>query len=731
MNLSLSSLAERFASVLHDSLEWQTRLETLQARSQRAQELLSPSHLSSLSEAEIRALFFDSDAFTAWKNPESNFRARLKTRGLEGLRHALGQLISCAEKDLTPADLSRVLALRGLGKGLCSELLAYRFPARYWIWNRETLPALQFLSFKFETQKTDAETYFALREPLHRVLETLHNAGLDADYLHVALFLAWTTQNANDQTETAPLSWQDALQPVFASRGLHFSHETLAAFVTALETKGFVILSGISGVGKTRLAQEFAALLPQPSSRPSAGSAITITIQPAMLKTGRVPLSGAFQIDWPQTDKDALVTFANRNHLCRLLRDDAGQIELVLRGAARSWFTKNFMVGDVLSLEPEVDNDRDLMNLRAFRQDAISSTRNTEKRERNFLFLSVRPDWRDSKALLGYYNPLSERYETTPFLRFVIEAQNSFRADDGVAYFVLLDEMNLARVEYYFADFLSVLEAGRDEQGWTREALQLQASPDNKGAFSPAELHLPPNLFFIGTVNEDETTHAFSPKVLDRAWTIELNEVDFCGYLQNEPALEWSETQRVALGQSLARGHRFTHWHKNDVAQTLAQFPQIRPQLQNLNNLLQPHELGFGYRVFDEITIFVRAAQNNGLFANTFNDNRVLETEVEPQETDAKMFEKSFDIAVSAKVLPKFAGRARLQKPLRALLSWCLQPDAPDEKPIDDALRSSQTSSGETKVLTTQLAALSFVYSVTALRAIELLNDILSSGFGS
>ena len=76
--------------------------------------------------------------------------------------------------------------------------------------------------------------------------------------------------------------------------------------------------------------------------------------------------------------------------------------------------------------------------------------------------------------------------------------------------------MNLARVEYHFSDLLSVLESGRDAQGWTQEGIEADES-----------LKLPPNLYFIGTVDADETTYAFSPKVLDRAFTLELGDVDF------------------------------------------------------------------------------------------------------------------------------------------------------------------------------------------------------------
>ena len=71
----------------------------------------------------------------------------------------------------------------------------------------------------------------------------------------------------------------------------------------------------------------------------------------------------------------------------------------------------------------------------------------------------VRPDWRDSTSLLGYYNPLTQTYEWTDFLTFLIQARDNYTGlpEDRIAWFVILDEMNLAHVEYYFADLLSVL----------------------------------------------------------------------------------------------------------------------------------------------------------------------------------------------------------------------------------------------------------------------------------
>ena len=141
-------------------------------------------------------------------------------------------------------------------------------------------------------------------------------------------------------------------------------------------------------------------------------------------------------------------------------------------------------------------------------------------------FLSVcpvRPEWTDPTGLTGYYDVLSNRYIVPPFLEAVMLA--TAHADSPV--FVVLDEMNLARVEYYFSDVLSCIE--------TEENLQLHSSSvpleGSTGTSIPAELALPPNLYLTDTINIDETTSTVSDKVLDRAVVIDMSDVDIGNYL--------------------------------------------------------------------------------------------------------------------------------------------------------------------------------------------------------
>ena len=154
-------------------------------------------------------------------------------------------------------------------------------------------------------------------------------------------------------------------------------------------------------------------------------------------------------------------------------------------------------------------------------------------------FVSVRPDWTDSRSLLGYHNLLTDRFHATDVTRFLLRAASEWqdRRETARPYLLVLDEMNLARVEHYFSDLLSVMESRRfaADGALTSEPIRLHGSSiplllaEDESVTVPPAVELAPNLYVIGTVNVDETTHPFSRKVLDRAMTIELFDVDLTG----------------------------------------------------------------------------------------------------------------------------------------------------------------------------------------------------------
>ncbi len=320
------------------------------------------------------------------------------------------------------------------------------------------------------------------------------------------------------------------------------------------------------------------------------------------------------------------------------------------------------------------------------------------------LFVPVRPDWRDSKSLLGYYNPLTSTYQWTEFLRFLQRAERSYQKCDGHAWFVILDEMNLAHVEYYFADLLSVMESGRDQDGWTREPLRFQYPEDAEG-------DLPPNLYIVGTVNVDETTHAFSPKVLDRAFTIEFTEVDFSSYpLEPEEATPLSDGERQALLSGFTQEGQFRRVDKKVIADYVSTSPTVGERLQSLNTLLRTYNLHFGYRVFDEIAVFMANAVENEMFSGLPG------------------LEPALDAAVLMKVLPKFHGsRSKLEAPLRDVLAWCANPDQPDREQITEALNGAEGAAD----LVSRLRTIEYVLPTTAARAGRMLHALYTDGFAA
>jgi hypothetical protein len=137
----------------------------------------------------------------------------------------------------------------------------------------------------------------------------------------------------------------------------------------------------------------------------------------------------------------------------------------------------------------------------------------------HYLLTAVQPDWHNARDLLGYHNAITGRFHATPFLRFLMRAA----ADPGMPYFACLDEMNLARPEYYLAPILSAME--------TEDHLIDLGAPGPTVETVTGELlqnpfRLPLNVAITGTVNVDESTHALSDKLLDRANVIELTDVD-------------------------------------------------------------------------------------------------------------------------------------------------------------------------------------------------------------
>lgn len=131
--------------------------------------------------------------------------------------------------------------------------------------------------------------------------------------------------------------------------------------------------------------------------------------------------------------------------------------------------------------------------------------------------VSVQPSFRDRSELLGYFNEFTKRFNETEFLRYLYTA--GYREDPN---FIVLDEMNLARIEYYFAEMLSVLEMPNTDE-WVVDLVPVQW-PSDPRRLHDGKLTVPTNLWFIGTANNDDSTFTITDKVYDRAMAIDIND---------------------------------------------------------------------------------------------------------------------------------------------------------------------------------------------------------------
>lgn len=287
----------------------------------------------------------------------------------------------------------------------------------------------------------------------------------------------------------------------------------------------------------------------------------------------------------------------------------------------------------------------------------------------NYCMIEVKPNWHDSSELLGYYSHISKEYQYTNFIKFLVKAMMF----PDVPFFVCLDEMNLAPVEQYFAEFLSVLETrkkvgdrihtgalvkpeyfkelqnaeGGDGYIFTQWFPEIKRNiPYNiytNPTLAQVGLTLPDNVFIIGTVNMDDTTHQFSRKVLDRAMTIEMNGgklSDMFGqshnleYLPEEDIWDVNKfiPEYVTADEVIAVNP--------DTAEELK--TKLPERLEEINEVLKDTPFVVSYRVLNELVIYTGNLLNDGKSIDEAIDeavNQIVLMKILPRiEGDEDMF---------------------------------------------------------------------------------------------
>lgn len=287
----------------------------------------------------------------------------------------------------------------------------------------------------------------------------------------------------------------------------------------------------------------------------------------------------------------------------------------------------------------------------------------------NYCLIEVKPNWHDSTELLGYWSNLSQKYMLTDFIRFAYKATKH----PNVPFFLCLDEMNLAPVEQYFAEYLSVLESRKVVNGKivtepliTKDIFKNcklnDKSNNDKYIYTDTDaaiiqelqkdgLRLPDNLFVIGTVNMDDTTHQFSRKVIDRAFTIEMNggKLEDMFSDENKMKLEYRPNgQEAKLELFKSNYTKAVEAIESDKVKDFAKEikEQVPKLLNDVNNILAKTPFRVSYRVQNEMVLYICNVIENA--TEDIDINAVIGT--------------AFLATLLEKILPRVQGDERLLK---------------------------------------------------------------------
>lgn len=237
------------------------------------------------------------------------------------------------------------------------------------------------------------------------------------------------------------------------------------------------------------------------------------------------------------------------------------------------------------------------------------------QKPKNFEMVQVKPNWHDSSELIGYVSRIDGvRYIIGPFLKFMVKAIQ----DPETPYFLCLDEMNLAPVEQYFAEYLSVIESRKRQEDGTittdpivdysntdeYKSLIDQLFPNDDNLRSQyltkkggKRLSIPTNLVVVGTVNMDETTFSFSRKVLDRAMTIEMNEANLKGGLDHRHEMIGKLGKTELIGETVEGVDVYSDFQ--NVCDIAIDY------LQGINDKLEGTPFKVAYRTRNEVLLYV------------------------------------------------------------------------------------------------------------------------------
>lgn len=288
----------------------------------------------------------------------------------------------------------------------------------------------------------------------------------------------------------------------------------------------------------------------------------------------------------------------------------------------------------------------DPINLENFKSKWVTDKKDFDEDENdildNYKIIPVGANWTENRHIVGYYNVITNKYQSTPAYDLIKHAQRFSKP-----HFLILDEMNLSHVERYFADFLSAIESG--------EPIPL---------YGQNNLEIPSNLFIIGTVNVDETTYMFSPKVLDRANVLEFNPLSAEDYMlgsvdTDAPSgdVNYLENPLSDIGINDLNINDLHDIFKDVMVGDVKLWDILSDEIFNFQQILKKSGFDFGFRVINEIVRFM-----------------LVSWKYEGKPSNWTNWERYFDAQIKQKMLPKLHGSEKIiGETLDELYKECLR----------------------------------------------------------